>query len=123
MPSDNLARLNHASDQGPDARNAMKSVGRVVSVSGSQVTVEFTREMLVADEGRPEVTVGTFLGVWNGRSLVVGALCDVSLHKHADGQQAEPATGKIDLLGELILETPGAGYFQRGVMNYPRIGS
>ena len=57
------------------------------------------------------MTVGTFLGVWNGRSLVVGALCDVSLHKHADGQQAEPATGKVDLLGELILDTPGAGYF------------
>ena len=123
MPSDNLARLDHAPGHDPDARHAMKPVGRVVSVGGSQVMVEFTREMLTADEGQPEVTVGTFLGVWNGRSLVVGALCDVSLHKLADGQQAEPATGRVDLLGEIILDQPGAGYFQRGVMNYPKIGS
>jgi DNA helicase HerA-like ATPase len=123
MPSDNLARLNTTPAQEPNAGYAMKPVGRVVSVTGSQIVVEFTREMLATDEGCPEVTVGTFLGVWNGRSLIVGALCDVSLHKRADGQQAEPATGKVDLLGELILDQPGNGTFQRGVMNYPKIGS
>ena len=123
MPSDNLARLDQAPGQEPESRTAMKPVGRVVSVGGSQVMVEFNKDMLSPEEGQPEVTVGTFLGVWNGRSLVVGALCDVSLHKHADGQQADPATGRVDLLGELILDQPGAGYFQRGVMNYPKIGS
>jgi hypothetical protein len=72
------------------------------------------------DTTRP---IGAFLGIWNGRTLVVGSLCDISLHKLADGQQSEPASGRVDLLGELILDQPGTGYFQRGVMTYPRIGS
>ena len=74
-------------------------------------------------DSETELTVGAFLGIWNGRTLVVGSLCDISLHKLADGQQSGPATGRVDLLGELILDQPGAGYFQRGVMTYPRIGS
>ena len=44
------------------------------------------------------------------------------LHQLADGQQSEPASGRVDLLGELIFDQPGAGYYQRGVMTYPRIG-
>ena len=70
-----------------------------------------------------EITVGASPGIWNGRTLVVGSLCDISLHKLADGQQSGPATGRVDLLGELVLDQPGAGYFQRGVMTYPKIGS
>jgi hypothetical protein len=31
-----------------------------------------------------ELTTGAFLGIWNGRNLVVGSLCDISLH-NADG--------------------------------------
>ena len=83
--------------------------------------VEFSAAVL--SSGETDLTVGAFLGIWNGRTLVVGSLCDISLHKLADGQQSEPATGRVDLLGELILDKPGAGYFQRGVTSYPRIGS
>ena len=32
-------------------------------------------------------------------------------------------TGRVDLLGEILADESGNGYFQRGVMNYPRIGS
>ena len=45
--------------------------------------------------------VGAFLGIWNGRTMLVGSLCDISLHKLADGQQSGPATGRVDLLGEM----------------------
>jgi DNA helicase HerA-like ATPase len=107
----------------PQPVTATEPLGHVVSVGGSQVIVQFTTEMLSSREDGLDITVGTFLGIWNGRSVVVGALCDISLHKLADGQQSEPATGKVDLLGELILDKPEAGFFQRGVMIYPKIGS
>ncbi len=119
MPNDNLARLQLPTDRHPST--AAEPLGRVVSVGGSQVMVEFSTAVLADSE--TELTVGAFLGIWNGRTLVVGSLCDISLHKLADGQQSGPATGRVDLLGELILDQPGAGYFQRGVMTYPRIGS
>jgi len=120
MSHDNLARLEQfAPNRQPS--NAADPLGRVVSVGGSQVMVEFSSAVLANSE--TELTVGAFLGIWNGRTLVIGSLCDISLHKLADGQQSGPATGRVDLLGELILDQPGAGYFQRGVMTYPKIGS
>ncbi len=119
MPNDNLARLQLPTDRHPST--AAEPLGRVVSVGGSQVIVEFSTAVLADSE--TELTVGAFLGIWNGRTLVVGSLCDISLHKLADGQQSGPATGRVDLLGELVLDQSGAGYFQRGVMTYPRIGS
>jgi uncharacterized protein len=120
MPNDNLARLQKfPSDKQPS--NSAEPLGRVVSVGGSQVMVEFSAAVL--SSGETDLTIGAFLGIWNGRTLVVGSLCDISLHKLADGQQSEPATGRVDLLGELFLDKPGAGYFQRGVTSYPRIGS
>jgi DNA helicase HerA-like ATPase len=121
MPNENLARLEQFSHDHQQSLNPAEPLGRVVSVGGSQVMVEFSTAVL--PNGAPELTVGAFLGIWNGRTLVVGSLCDISLHKHVDGQQVEPATGHVDLLGELILDQPGAGYFQRGVMTYPKIGS
>jgi DNA helicase HerA-like ATPase len=120
MPNDSLARLEPFSGDSQPS-NALAPIGRVVSVGGSQVMIEFAAGAL--SNGDTEITVGAFLGIWNGRTLVVGSLCDISLHKLADGQQSEPASGRVDLLGELILDRPGTGYFQRGVMSYPRIGS
>jgi len=118
MALDNLARLEQP---GSKRAEAVEPLGRVVSVGGSQVMVEFSKAVL--EDCDTELTVGAFLGIWNGRNLVVGSLCDISLHKLADGQQSEPATGRVDLLGELVLDNPGGGFFQRGVMAYPRIGS
>jgi DNA helicase HerA-like ATPase len=117
---DNLARRDDAGNQRP-AADPIEPLGRVVSVGGSQVMVEFSAAVL--SDAAIELTVGAFLGIWNGRNLVVGSLCDISLHKLADGQQSEPATGRVDLLGELVLDNPAGGFFQRGVMAYPRIGS
>src|SRR5690349_1625333 len=117
MSSDNLARLAPVSGDSQSS-HALAPIGRVVSVGGSQVIIEFSAG--TASNGDSNLTVGAFLGVWNGRTLVVGSLCDVSLRQLANGQQSEPASGRLDLLGELILDQPSAGYFQRGVMTYPR---
>jgi DNA helicase HerA-like ATPase len=108
------------SDSNQPAKVA-EPLGRVVSVAGSQVMVEFSTAVL--SDSDIDLTVGAFLGIWNGRNLVVGSLCDISLHKLADGQQSEPASGRVDLLGELVLNSVGGGFFQRGVMSYPKIGS
>ncbi len=96
-------------------------LGRVVSVSGAQVSVLFSPDLLSICE-ESGVTVGTFLGIKTAHSLVVGALCDITLDKLSDTQRPQ-ASGRVDLLGEIILDKDGAGYFQRGVMVYPRIGS
>jgi len=102
---------------------AAAALGRVVSVGGSQVVVQFSTEMAAAGDEQTDVTIGTFLGIWNGRSLVVGALCDISLDQDTDGRSNAPATGRVDLLGELVCDESGAGSFQRGVMAYPKIGN
>jgi DNA helicase HerA-like ATPase len=104
-------------------RDVPTPLGRVVSVGGSQVVVQFSFDMSAGRGADSEVTVGTFLGIWNGRSLVIGALCDISLEKYTEGERITPATGRIDLLGELVRDERGAGCFQRGVMLYPKIGS
>ena len=122
MTQDNLARRLEPSSQGNRPMpHAAEPLGRVVSVGGSQVIVEFSNGVLSNSD--TDLTVGAFLGVWNGRTMIVGSLCDISLHKLADGQQSGPATGRVDLLGELILDKPGAGYFQRGVTGYPKLDS
>ena len=69
------------------------------------------------------MTVGTFLGIRAGRSLIIGVLCDISLERTTGGQHSVNATGRVDLLGEIIPDETGARHFHRGVMIYPRIGS
>ena len=106
----------------PAQPNDAAPLGRVVSVGGSQVLVQFASDVPSASENNRDVTVGTFLGIKNGRSLVVGALCDISLDKINDGDRLPPAIGRVDLLGEILADERGS-YFQRGVMTYPKIGS
>ncbi len=106
--------------EGDAARVVAAPLGRVVSVGGSQVIVQFATEIHDTDA---EVRVGTILGIRNGHSLVIGAMCEISLDKISDGHRAPPAIGRIDLLGEILTDDSGAGYFQRGVMSYPKIGA
>ncbi|MEA2990580.1 MAG: hypothetical protein QOG83_3291 [Alphaproteobacteria bacterium] len=121
MPIDHAGRLEQVSE--PQSLDDAKALGRVVSVGGSQVVVQFGAEMSSAGDHHADVTVGTFLGIWNGQSLVVGALCEISLDCMTDGHRCPPATGRVDLLGELLRDETGHWHFQRGVMLYPKIGS
>jgi DNA helicase HerA-like ATPase len=116
------AELEQVPDRDASPAGTVVPLGHVVSVGGSQVVAQFLSEP-AARAGHAEVTVGSFLGIWNGSSLVVGALCDITLEKLADGRHHPCPTARIDLLGELIWDAAGSGRFQRGVMSYPRIGS
>ena len=101
------------------ALDTTEPLGRVLSVGGSHVIMQFSTDR----DDHMEVTVGTFLGVRAGHSLVIGVLCDIALEKSSGGQQGANATGRVDLLGEIISDESGARRFHRGVMVYPRIGS
>src|SRR5262245_21947723 len=74
----------------------VQPLGYVVSVGGCHVMVQFSTETAMgrapqADGTQSEVTVGTFLGIWNGRSLVLGSLCDIALDQQAPDQWSAPA--------------------------------
>ncbi len=81
---------------------------------------------LAASPQSPEetrATVGKFLGVRAGKSLLVGLIADVSLRAEPLQRDHEHlAMAQLDLIGEIHNnETPSA-YFQRGVSSYPAIG-
>ena len=94
------------------------ALGRVIAVSGSQATAQFSAASL-ASGGEFGFSVGSLVGIENGASLAVGALCDITLQAAASAETAVHAIGRIDLLGEISAQRR----FQSGVAVYPRIGS
>ena len=97
-------------------------MGRVISVRGSHVSVGLPAGSPYNLE-ETRATVGKFLGVSVGKSLLVGLITDVSL-------QADPvlrdtdhvAVGKLDLIGEILDRGTASEHFRRGVATYPAIG-
>jgi DNA helicase HerA-like ATPase len=101
-------------------RSGTESIGRVTGVSGSQATVELNARNV----GGENPTVGKFMGMVNGKAVIIGIVTDI-------GEQAIMATGggpafrkiaHLDLVGEIRPGANGAVRFQRGVMEYPNIG-
>jgi DNA helicase HerA-like ATPase len=122
MHIDNQAKqLEQLRGSAPLVPDLSEPLGYVLSVGGSHVIMQFSTEP--AREDHPDVTVGTFLGIRAGRTLIVGVLCDISLDRSPGGQHNGSASGRVDLLGEIITDETGARRFHRGVMVYPRIGS
>ncbi len=97
-------------------------LGRLIAVSGSQVTVQFTSD-LSPDGADSQVTVGCLLGINTGGALAIGALSDIRLENSANDQGGSHAIGQIDLLGEIAHDASGAKRFDPGVTVYPRLGS
>ena len=121
MTAPNLARL--VADNDSISIAATEPLGRVVSVSGAQVIAQFSSESLSKSEDHPEITVGTFLGIRNRNSLVIGVLCEISLDNLSAGEQPVNVTARLDLLGEILTDKSGNSHFQRGVMVYPKLGT
>ena len=99
---------------------ALAALGRVITVSGSQVTAQFTTESV---DGDFDVTVGSLVGVSNGDSLAIGTLSDIALERTPSDDNATSAVGRIDLLGEIVTEKSGEKRFQNGIRAYPKIGN
>jgi len=94
------------------------ALGRVIAVSGSQATAQFSAAASMAGAGEFAFSVGSLVGIENGSSLAIGALCDLSLQA-AGSEAVASAIGRIDLLGEIADEQS----FHSGIAAYPRIGS
>src|SRR5215471_6168129 len=103
-------RRNHV-----EVSNGLRPLGRVLSVSGAQAQVRLT---VGAQELR--ATVGKFLGIRSGSSIVVGVLTKI-VAEATSARDDELATGAVDMLGEIKRGERGQ-YFQRGVTDYPMIG-
>jgi DNA helicase HerA-like ATPase len=101
---------------GQTTRSAPRVLGSVLSVTGSQAHVRMVVSGLPGvDDVR--ATVGKFLGVRTGTSLIVGVITKIAV----DPGPGTHATAQLDMLGE-IKDDKAAGYFQRGVTDYPMIG-
>jgi DNA helicase HerA-like ATPase len=90
-------------------------LGRVTAVSGSHVTVALS----AASPGR--TTVGKFLGVVRGHSIIVGMITHVAERPIAEQDQFCHAVAQMDLFGEITIQAGGTR-FQRGIGEYPIIG-
>jgi uncharacterized protein len=112
-------------DAQADSRGSPQSVellGRVISVRGSQASIGLPATSTQAPEER-RVTVGKFLGVVVGKSLLVGVITDVSLRTESAPREHDySAVAQLDLIGEIRSNSNGTACFQRGVTRYPAIG-
>jgi uncharacterized protein len=100
------------------SNEARIALGRVIAVSGSQATAQFSAASLESG-GEFGFSVGSLVGIENGGSLAIGALCDITLGAGASAEASAHAIGRIDLLGEISAQRR----FHSGVAVYPRIGS
>ena len=95
------------------------SIGRVAGVNGSQATVELTARAAIGENP----TVGKFLALTTGKSIIIGLITEVAEQAFVAtaGAQTFRKIARLDLIGEIRSET-GAARFQRGVTEYPNIG-
>ena len=104
----------------PDASaESRKLVGQVVSVSGSQASIELDTSVGAVPSGDVRITVGKFLAIRTMGSSVVSVITNVD----GGGQKAKgQLTARVDLLGELKEGKGRSVRFQRGITDYPIIG-
>jgi uncharacterized protein len=96
-------------------------LGRIISVHGSQASVGIAAMSPQAPEEK-RVTVGKFLGVAVGKTLLIGLITDVSMRTEAGARGHDASVAQLDLIGEIRPNDAGAASFQRGVTSYPGMG-
>jgi DNA helicase HerA-like ATPase len=107
--------------QDPRSNAASEPLGRVVSISGSQAGIGLTAVTRNPDD--PRATVGKFVGIKSGKSLLVGVITDVSMQPIAGTkEQGVQAVALIDMMGEIKIRETTRARFQRGVTDYPAMG-
>ena len=96
-------------------------IGRIISVHGSRAGVGIPA---MSPQGPEEkrITVGKFLGVAVGKTLLVGLITEVSMRQDAGAGAVDAAVAKLDLIGEIRTSDSSTAYFQRGVACYPSMG-
>jgi hypothetical protein len=97
-----------------------ESIGRVVSINGSQASVELVARALRDDTP----TVGKFMGLKTSKAVVIGLITEVTEQSLAPttGSQTFRKVASLDLIGEFYSSDDGVLRFQRGFSEYPNIG-
>ncbi len=97
-----------------------KALGHVLSVRGSEARVGLPAPVPI---GEQRATVGKFISIRCGFTVIVGMIAEVSATNPEDGASSGyPAVARVDLMGELVRDEHGAPRFARGVREYPAIG-
>jgi DNA helicase HerA-like ATPase len=96
-------------------------LGSVIATRGSQASVSIARQPALGADAR--VTVGKFLGILAGRSLLIGVVTNVALSADARAGDRDLATvAVLDIIGEIQDHGAPSASFHRGVSHYPAIG-
>ena len=106
----------------PSGADANRTCGHILSVSGSQASVGLPAGSI--DPSRDaSITVGKFLRIERGRSLLIGMVTEVTQDiGQSAHEQGFRAAARLDMMGEIKRRDDGKPYFQRGVTDYPAIG-
>src|SRR5436190_24274623 len=89
-----------------------ETLGRVLGVSGAQITVGLTG---TAPGSASRATVGKFLGVVSGSAVIVGLITEVLERPQREQDPRRLGTAQMDLVGEIKANAAGAAFFQRGI--------
>jgi DNA helicase HerA-like ATPase len=101
-------------------RSLEKTLGHVLSCRGSQARVGLPAPVPLGDQ---RATVGKFVAIRCGFSLLVGMIAEVSATDPEQGSSSGyRAIAHVDLMGEIVRDETGVSKFQRGVREYPAIG-
>jgi DNA helicase HerA-like ATPase len=112
--------MDTAADHSTATPQPPEMIGRVATVSGSQVTVELNEREVTGD--RP--TVGKFMGLnlKTAGSLAVGLISSIGERPTANDDNVLHSFAQLDLIGEIRGDGKGIPRFQRGITEYPSIG-
>ena len=101
------------------APTPQRTIGFITSVRGADVSLDLPPSR---DASLPRATVGSFVGILAGPTIVVGSLSKLAARtSQASSGRELWATGDLDLLGEIVRDG-GVARFRRGVTEYPAIG-
>ena len=110
-------------EQDRNQEKAQEPVGRVRSIHGSEVRIGLSvdHHPTTSNDDNTTATVGKFLGIRRGQSLLVGIASEVSMEISPRAREdGYSAIASVDLMGEITYD--GDMHFHRGVTHYPEIG-
>jgi DNA helicase HerA-like ATPase len=114
-----MTRANPPTPPSTTARPARETLGRVLAVSGSQVTIGLSAANAASGA---RATVGKFLGVISGASVIIGMITQITERMQREQDANYRTVAVIDLVGEIKANAAGSAVFQRGITEYPMIG-
>jgi uncharacterized protein len=99
-------------------------LGRITAISGSGAHARLLAAALAETMEETRLTIGRLVGISVGASLIVGVVARMSLSPPEPGaEDASALVAEIDFMGEIRHYGSERASFQRGISNYPIIGS